>query len=119
MIFLGDMGIWPFKGLNLMILTMTKYLKNLLKDSPLSLLSVVKFSSLSETKKVLKIHNGTCLRITRYSQFVLCVHRLTKDSLPVAIYNVLLTGISYLEVFTYAQCANCALHTKSFSCFKR
>ena len=48
-----------------MILTMTKYHENLLKDSPLSLLFVVKFFSFLETKKVLKIQNETFLRNTR------------------------------------------------------
>ena len=60
--------MWPFKCLISMILTMTKYHENLLRDSPLSLLSVVKFLSSLETKKVLKIPNETFLRITRYKK---------------------------------------------------
>ena len=49
-----------------MILTRAKYHENLLKDSPLSLLSVVKFFSSLETKMILKTPNETFLRITRY-----------------------------------------------------
>ena len=49
-----------------MILTMTKYHKNSLKDSPLSLLSIVKFFSSLETEMILKLPNETFLRITRY-----------------------------------------------------
>ena len=49
-----------------MILTSTKYHGNLLRDSPLSLLSIVKFFSSFEPKKVLKVPNETFLRITRY-----------------------------------------------------
>ena len=49
-----------------MILTMTKYHENLLRDSPLSLLSIVKLFSSLEAKKVLKMPNITFLRITRY-----------------------------------------------------
>ena len=49
-----------------MILTMTKYHENLLRDSPLSLLSIVKLFSSLETKKVQKVRNETFLRITRY-----------------------------------------------------
>ena len=49
-----------------MILTMAKYHENLLKDSPLSLLSVVKCFSSLETKMILKAPNETFLRITRY-----------------------------------------------------
>ena len=55
--------IWPLKCL---ILTMTKYHGNLLKDSPLSLLSMVKIFSSLETKMILKIPNETFLRITLY-----------------------------------------------------
>ena len=49
-----------------MILTMTKYHENLLRDSPLSLLSIVKFSFSLETNMILKIPNETFLKITRY-----------------------------------------------------
>ena len=49
-----------------MILTMDKYHEDLLRDSPLSLLSIVKFFSSLGTKKFLKISNETFLRITRY-----------------------------------------------------
>ena len=49
-----------------MILTMAKYHENLLRDSPLSLLFIVKFFSSLETKMVVKIPNETFLRITRY-----------------------------------------------------
>ena len=64
--------IWSFECLILMILTMTKYHENLLRDSLLSLLFIVKFFSSLETKMVLKIPNETFLRITRYlaSQWV-------------------------------------------------
>ena len=50
-----------------MILTITKYHKNLLRDSPLPSLSIVKFLSSLETKMILKIPNETFLRITRYN----------------------------------------------------
>ena len=49
-----------------MILTVTKYHENLLRDSPLSLLFTVKLLSSLETKMILKIPNETFLRITRY-----------------------------------------------------
>ena len=58
--------IWPFTCLILMILTTTKYHENLLRDSLLYLLFMVKFFSSLETKMVLKISNKTFLRITRY-----------------------------------------------------
>ena len=49
-----------------MILTMTRYHENLLRDDPLSLLSVVNSFSSLETKMILKIPNETLLRITLY-----------------------------------------------------
>ena len=49
-----------------MILTMAKYHENLLRDSPLPLLSMVNFLSSFETKMILKIPTETFLRITRY-----------------------------------------------------
>ena len=55
-----------FKSLILMILTLTKYHENLLRDGTLSLLSMVKFFSSLEVKMILKIPNKTFLRITRY-----------------------------------------------------
>ena len=45
---------------------MTKHHENLLRDSPLSLLFMVKFFSSLETKMSLKIPNETFLRITLY-----------------------------------------------------
>ena len=45
---------------------MTKYHENLLRDSPLSLLSTVKILFFLETHNILKIPNETFLRITRY-----------------------------------------------------
>ena len=42
-----------------MILTVTNYHENMLRDSPLSLLSSVKFLSSLETKMILKIANET------------------------------------------------------------
>ena len=45
---------------------LTEYHGNLLRDSPLSLLSIVKLFSSLETKKVLKIPNETFLKITLY-----------------------------------------------------
>ena len=50
-----------------MILTMTEFHENLLRDSPLSLLSIVKLFSSLETKMILQIPNKSFLRITRYS----------------------------------------------------
>ena len=58
--------LWPFECLLLMILTMTKYHEHLLKESTLSLLSMVKFFSSSETKIILKIPSKSFLRITQY-----------------------------------------------------
>ena len=55
-----------------MILIMTKYHENLLNDSPLSLLSVVKFFSSLETKMIIKIPNETFFRITRYQCITQC-----------------------------------------------
>ena len=49
-----------------MILTVTKCHENLLRVSPLSSLSIVKFFSSLETKKMLKIPNETFLRNTLY-----------------------------------------------------
>ena len=68
-----------------MILTMTKYHENLLRVSPLSLLSMVKFLSSLETNMVLKIPNKTFLRITRYlfkkhPMYALAKAYLTVDS---------------------------------------
>ena len=51
-----------------MILILTKYHENLLKDSPLSVLSLVKFFSSLETKVILKMLNETFLKITRYQE---------------------------------------------------
>merc|ERR1711989_89662 len=45
---------------------MAKHHENLLRDSPLSLLSIVNFFSSLETKMILKIPNETFLKITRY-----------------------------------------------------
>ena len=60
--------IWPCKCLILMILSMTKYHENLLRDSNLSLLFVVKYFSSLETKMILKIPNETFLRTDQYYQ---------------------------------------------------
>ena len=49
-----------------MILTIAKYHESLLKDSTLSLLSVVEFFTSSESKTILKLSNETFLKITRY-----------------------------------------------------
>ena len=49
-----------------MILTTTKHHENLLRDSPLSLLSIVEFFSSSEIKMIQKIPNKTFSRFTRY-----------------------------------------------------
>ena len=49
-----------------MFLTMAKYQENLLKDSTLSLLFIVKFYSSLKTKMMLKTPNETFLKITRY-----------------------------------------------------
>ena len=49
-----------------MILTMAKYHENLVRDSPLSLLSIIKILSPLETKMIVKVPNETFLRITRY-----------------------------------------------------
>ena len=68
--------IWPFKCLILMILTSTKYHGNLLKDSSWSLLSLVKFFTSLETKKILKIPNRTFLKITRYNVWDHASHKL-------------------------------------------
>ena len=65
--FLADMAFWMSKfSLILMILIMAKYHENLLIDSPLTLLSMVKFFISLETKVVLKMPNETFLRINRY-----------------------------------------------------
>ena len=48
-----------------MIMTMTKYHENLLRDSPLPWLSMVKFFTSLEIKMFLKIPNKTFFRITR------------------------------------------------------
>ena len=45
---------------------MAKHRVNLPRDSPLSLLSMVEFSSPLETNMILRITNETFLRITRY-----------------------------------------------------
>ena len=69
-----------------MILTMTKYHKNLLRDSPLSLLFIVKLFSSLETKMVLKIPAilKTC------SEIVLCLNTpLQKIFLFQAVYIIL------------------------------
>ena len=58
--------IWPFKCLILVILTIAKYHENLLKDSTLSLLFIVKFFSFLKTKMILKTPNETFLKITQY-----------------------------------------------------
>ena len=50
-----------------MILTIAKYDENLLKDSTLSLLFIVKFFSPLETLMILKTPNETFLRITWYN----------------------------------------------------
>ena len=55
MIFFWQM--WPLKCLILMILTITKYHENLLRDSTLSLLSIVKLFSPLKTKMILNITN--------------------------------------------------------------
>merc|ERR1711989_110701 len=76
--------IWPFECLILMILTLTKYHENLFRDSPLSLLFMVKFLSSLETKMVLKIPNKTFLRITRYyalyTRYLHYTHSITAEN---------------------------------------
>ena len=57
----------------LMILTMTKYHENLLRNSALSLLSTVKIFSSLETEMILKLPNETFLGITRVT---VCVRPL-------------------------------------------
>ena len=57
-----------------MILAIVKYHENLLKDSTLAWLFIVKFFSSLETKMIVKLAIETFLRITRYlliwSEFV-------------------------------------------------
>ena len=68
-IFFKSRFVWlirPFEGLILMILTMTKYHENLLRDSPLFVLFIVNFFSSLEAKMILNMPNETFLRITRY-----------------------------------------------------
>ena len=75
--------IWPFEYLNLMILTMAKYYGNLLRDSTLSLLFIVKFFSSLKIKMILKMPHETFLRITRYIRsFFLSLSLLVSLSLP-------------------------------------
>ena len=63
--------IWPYKWcLISMMLTMTENHENLLRESTMSLLSLVKFFSCLETKITLKIPNETLLRITWYHVFL-------------------------------------------------
>ena len=59
-----------------MILTMTEKHENLLRDSPLSLLSTVKFFSSLETEMVLKMPNETFLKITRYLLIITGEHSI-------------------------------------------
>ena len=59
--------IWPLECLILMILTMTKYPENWLRDSTLSFLSIVE--CFSPLEMILKIPNESFLRITRYNVF--------------------------------------------------
>ena len=49
---------------------MAKYHENLLKDSTLALLFIVKFFSSLEAMMVLKLPNKTFLRITRYHRAI-------------------------------------------------
>ena len=58
--------IWPYKSQIFMILTIATYHENLLKDSTLPLLFIVKFFSPLETQKILKTPSKTFLRITGY-----------------------------------------------------
>ena len=95
--------IWPFECPILMILTSTKYHGNLLRDSPLFLLSIVKLFSSLETKKVLKIANETFLRITRYFRLRMrCTRKYAKilSSLISVVYKyrVILKKVSF-DVF--------------------
>ena len=72
--------IWPFTYLILMILTTTKYHENLHRDSPLSLLSIVKYFFSLETKMNLKIRNETFLRITQYYQNYIYIYMCEYES---------------------------------------
>ena len=73
-----------------MILTWTKYHGNLLKDSSWSMLSLVKFFTSLETEKILKIPNGTFLKITRYIPIVQHYLNLLATALPLFAVQILL-----------------------------
>ena len=93
--------LWPFECLILMILIMTKYDENLLKDSPLSLLSLVIFFSFLKIKMIAKLPSETFLRITRYHIFLLWMDgsfgsRSAKSSI------IIVPKIFYLK---WLQCA--------------
>ena len=66
--FLNNDLFWLIKCVIMMILTMTKYHGNLVRDSSLSLLAIVKFFSSLETKMILKIPNKSFLKITQYME---------------------------------------------------
>ena len=69
-VILADMAFWMFK-----------YHETLLRDSLLSLLSIVKFFSSLESKMILKMPNETFLRNTLYLSTVLhCKHSFSSRS---------------------------------------
>ena len=78
MICLANIALWS-ECLILVVLTMTKFQENLLRDSPLSLLFTVKIFSILETKMVLKIPNETFIKITR-NEVGLCVQGKSADA---------------------------------------
>jgi len=58
--------IWPFQCLILTVLTMTKYLENLLRDSTLPFISFAKKFLSQAVLMILKIPNKTFFWFTRY-----------------------------------------------------
>ena len=91
-----------------MILTMTKYHENLLRDSPLSLLFIVKIFSSLETKMVLKIPNETFLRITQY----LIIEKKSFDQEKNNVKKIFQRKIKNIDFFCYQNI--CFIKEQSF-----
>ena len=102
---------------------MTKYHENLLKVSPLYLLSMVKFLSSLETKIVLKVPNETFLRITRYifpHPYFFYLHLLYSPTSSLAFFSLLFSSIASFITICLCLFSSNSFKTYLFSsCFPR
>ena len=106
-----------------MILTITKSHENMLRDSTLPLLSIVKSFSSLESKMILKIPNETFSRITRYffldhyTNMYICLHYLSLNNILFFSPTSFISHLPYLFNLTNASLSLSPFSAQVLICF--